>query len=91
MTCLYDNPAFLTFHLGSESAMTDHEKELLDEYKKREGVDQAAAAAGKQLGGGKAGGPDGSDVYENVLPKHGDALFHKMMSVISQNPGQILR
>ena len=34
---------------------------------------------------------DKSEIYENVLPKHGDALFHKMMSVISLNPGQILR
>lgn len=54
-------------------------------YKEREGE---VVAAGAAKGGG--GGAD-SDIYEKVLPKHGDALFHKFVSVIQENPGQVLR
>ena len=47
------------------------------------------AAAGAARGG--CGGGADADVYEKVLPKHGDALFHKFVSVIQENPGQVLR
>ena len=32
-----------------------------------------------------------ADVYEKSVPSHGDEYFHKFLSVIGQNPGQILR
>ena len=53
-------------------------------HQEREGE---VAAAGAARGGGGAD----ADVYEKVLPKHGDALFHKFVSVIQENPGQVLR
>ena len=31
------------------------------------------------------------DVYEKSIPSHGDEFFHKFVSVIGQNPGQVLR
>ena len=55
-------------------------------YQEREGE---VAAAGAARGG--CGGGNDADVYEKVLPKHGDALFHKFVSVIQENPGQVLR
>ena len=54
-------------------------------FKVREG--EVVAAGGAAKGGGGAD----ADVYEKVLPKHGDALFHKFVSVIQENPGQVLR
>ena len=58
-------------------------KALFVLYQEREG--EVVAAAGAAKGGG------GADVYEKVLPMHGDALFHKFVSVIQENPGQVLR
>ena len=55
-------------------------------FKEREG-EVVAAGAVKGSGGGGAD----ADIYEKVLPKHGDALFHKFVSVIQENPGQVLR
>ena len=52
-------------------------------YQEREGEVVAAAGAAKSGGG--------ADVYEKVLPHHGDALGHKFVSVIQDNPGQVLR
>ena len=31
------------------------------------------------------------DQYEKSVPSHGDEYFHKFVSVIGENPGQILR
>jgi len=75
-------------YLGSANVMTDHEQKLLDEYKKN---DSLGVLQVKGEGNPKTGGDKSEDVYENVLPKHGDALFHRIMSVINLNPGQILR
>jgi hypothetical protein len=33
----------------------------------------------------------GTDVYEKTLPKHGDRWFHKFVSVVQKNPGQVIR
>jgi len=71
-------------HQNSESSMTAHERKLLEDYKKSESGKEDCTSGG-------SGGGGSTDVYENVLPKHGDALFHRMMTVINQNPGQILR
>lgn len=51
----------------------------------------AAAGAAAGAGAGRGGGGADADGYEKVLPKHGDALFHKFVSVIQENPGQVLR
>lgn len=69
-----------------EHALTDHERELLLEYKMKESKLSDEKAIGGAVGGGKD-----ADGYEKVLPKHGDAFFHKMKTVIEENPGQVLR
>ena len=71
---------------ASEHALTDHERELLLEYKMKE----SKLSDEKVVAGASGGGKD-ADGYEKVLPKHGDAFFHKMKTVIEENPGQVLR
>ena len=63
--------------------MTDKELELINQYKAKEAVEAV------QNGGKTAGG--GGDQYERGVPCHGDEYFHKFVSVIRLNPGQILR
>jgi len=45
----------------------------------------------KQVNKDLEGGKGGEDVYEKVLPRHGDEYSHKFISTIQRNPGQILR
>merc|ERR1711892_45395 len=70
-----------------EEAMTqkasEHEMSLLMEYKAKEAIEHV-------VGAGK-GSKTGSDTYEKSVPSHGDEFFHKFISVIQNNPGQILR
>jgi len=63
--------------------ISEHEMSLLMEYKAKEALDHVVETSGKN----KAGG----DSYEKTLPSHGDDFFHKFISVIQNNPGQILR
>jgi hypothetical protein len=68
------------------AALTEHERQLLLDYKDKEAHEaKKCTVEGKSSGGGEV------DAYEKVLPKHGDALFHKFVSVIQENPGQVLR
>ena len=71
---------------STDEVLSDRERQLLVEYQKQERIsdEKVNNANDKSV----ASGDDG---YEKVLPKHGDALFHKMLSVIKRNPGQILR
>jgi len=61
----------------------DHEMSLLNEYKAKEALDHV-------VDGGK-GSKAVSDTYEKVVPSHGDEYFHKFITVIQNNPGQVLR
>ncbi len=58
-----------------ENFLSEHEKKLLSEYKQVRSEDAS-------------GDKDG---YEKVAPRHGDVAFHKFLSVIQKNPGQVLR
>lgn len=57
----------------------------------------AAGGSAAELGGGRRGGGGGGaavedeEKYEKGVPAHGDVTFHNFVSVIQQNPGQILR
>lgn len=62
----------------------DHATNLLLEYKAKEALDQITQPAKKT-------GNNGSDLYEKSVPKHGDTYLHKMICVLQDNPGQILR
>ena len=61
--------------------LSDHERQLLLEYKTKEAVEDEDVPP--------KGGSDAC--YEKVAPKHGDVGFHKFLSVIQKNPGQVLR
>eukprot|EP00092_Neocalanus_flemingeri_P022608 GFUD01024521.1.p1 GENE.GFUD01024521.1~~GFUD01024521.1.p1 ORF type:complete len:440 (-),score=140.18 GFUD01024521.1:448-1767(-) len=64
--------------------MSEHEMSLLMEYKAKEALDHVVESSGK-------GGNTGGDTYEKTVPSHGDEFFHKFISIIQNNPGQILR
>jgi len=66
--------------------MSEHEMSLLMEYKAKEALDHVVDSGSKS---GKTAG--GGDTYEKTIPSHGDEFFHKFITVIQNNPGQILR
>lgn len=68
-------------------ALSEHERQLLLEYKAKEAVEGVVAEGGGT--GGKAEAD--RDMYEQEMPSHGDEYFHKLVTVIQNNPGQILR
>jgi len=66
----------------SPPPLSEHERQLLLEYKAKEAVEGVT---------GEAGGKAEADTYEQERPSHGDEYFHKLVTVIQNNPGQILR
>lgn len=69
--------------------LSDHERQLLLEYKTKEAVDEMDH---EETGAKRKGGKNSSsESYEKVAPRHGDVGFHKFLSVIQRNPGQVLR
>ncbi|XP_017494566.1 PREDICTED: programmed cell death protein 2-like [Rhagoletis zephyria] len=72
----------------------DHIRDLYQEYKRQ---DEAAnspnglGACGGASGEGLGAAGDEKEVYEKTLPAHGDIIFHRFVSTIQQNPGQIIR
>lgn len=50
-----------------------------------------SAAAELGVAGRRGGGGEDEERYEKGVPAHGDVTFHHFVSVIQQNPGQILR
>ncbi len=62
---------------------SEHETRLAEEYK----VSSAAAMVEELRGNDQT--EDGR--YEKSVPKHGDVLFHKFVSVLQRNPGQVIR
>lgn len=69
--------------------LTEHERQLLLEYKVKETEEQARKRPAEASKAVMVDG--GADGYEKVKPKHGDVAFHKYLSVINKNPGQVLR
>lgn len=73
-----------------EENITDHELKLINEYKARESINAVQSS-----GGGSKKSTNKSvcqdDQYEKSVPSHGDESFHKFLTVIGYNPGQILR
>jgi pre-rRNA-processing protein TSR4 len=65
--------------------ISEHEMSLLMEYKAKEALDHVVESGKASKTGG------GGDTYEKTVPSHGDEFFHKFISVIQNNPGQILR
>ena len=91
----------------SSPNLTENERQLLLEYKTKETTSAAAAAASSGLdlesvavsscsktkaaaAASKSHHAD-ADGYEKPMPKHGDTLWHKFVSIIQENPGQMLR
>jgi hypothetical protein len=70
------------FHEHGNIVLTDHERQLLQEYSLKEGLPDEA---------GSKAGSSSTDVYEKALPRHGDRWFHKFVSVVQKNPGQVIR
>jgi len=66
------------------SEVFDHEMCLLNEYKAKEALEHVVDGGGK-------GSKTGVDTYEKAIPSHGDEYFHKFISMIQSNPGQVLR
>lgn len=64
--------------------MSDHERDLLQDYSLKEDFLD-------DRGQKSQAGSSNTDVYEKAVPKHGDLWFHKFLSVIQKNPGQVVR
>ena len=75
--------------LEKEENITDHEMKLINEYKARESINAVQSSGGSSKKSNKSVSPD--DQYEKSVPSHGDESFHKFLTVIGYNPGQILR
>lgn len=80
---------------SQQKDLSDHERQLLLEYKTKEALDESAEKSAASKKGGKqvqtsSAGPQ-TDSYEKVKPRHGDMGFHKFLSVIQKNPGHVLR
>lgn len=80
---------------SSSPMITEHVRELLQEYQKHEEV---KTSPDSPMGHGAAGGggaqqpvPMEQELYEKAIPIHGDLMFHNFMSKLQENPGQILR
>ena len=73
----------------NEQDLSEHERQLLLEYKTREAVeDMKENKQRKQQPSSQA---PGDGFYEKVAPRHGDLGFHQFLSVIQKNPGHVLR
>ena len=78
--------------------MSEHERQLLLEYKTKEALEEESSKTPKnRQSQGKVAVPVSqsskplTDSYEKVAPRHGDMGFHKFLSVIQKNPGHVLR
>lgn len=76
--------------------LTDHVRDLYQEYKKLEdslgSVSPMTPPTGSGLVGNGGGGIDGEgEMYEKGIPVHGDIMFHNFLSSIQANPGQLIR
>ena len=80
---------------SQQKDLSDHERQLLLEYKTKEALDESAEKSAASKKGGKqvqtSSAGSQTDSYEKVKPRHGDMGFHKFLSVIQKNPGHVLR
>lgn len=82
---------------SSSPVITEHVRELLQEYQRHEEVKTSPDSPMGGHGGAAAGGggaqpvPMEQELYEKAIPIHGDLMFHNFMSKLQENPGQILR
>lgn len=75
--------------ISQQKDLSDHERQLLLEYKTKEALEDSENSSRKNQG--KKQAQPQSDSYEKVAPRHGDMGFHKFLSVIQKNPGHVLR
>ena len=90
-------PIFLAVEeepIKSKDDLSEHERQLLVDYKSNEqsleGAVEKKGVGNKKSGGGSSQA-NNSDGYEKSAPRHGDIGFHKFVSMIKKNPGQVLR
>ena len=69
---------------GISKQMTEHEKKLLAEYERREGLVESMDS-GDDVKGWKG------EKYESEAVKHGDKAFHKFHKQLQSCPRQCLR
>ena len=77
--------------ISQQKDLSDHERQLLLEYKTKEALEDSENSRKKQGKKGAASTQSQSDSYEKVAPRHGDMGFHKFLSTIQKNPGHVLR
>lgn len=80
-------------------SVSEHVRDLLQEYQMKDdnirpSPDSPGNIAGGACGGVGVGFPDSNleqEKYEKGTPIHGDAMFHRFLTKINENPGQIIR
>ncbi|XP_055540972.1 programmed cell death protein 2-like [Wyeomyia smithii] len=70
--------------------VSDHVRQLLQEYQKHEEVKTSPDSPIGIASGGQPT-PMDQELYEKGIPMHGDLMFHNFMTTLQLNPGQILR
>lgn len=79
-------------HSTFSTNISEHVRDLLQEYQKDEGVRTSPDSPGNlAAGGGISDGGADQEFYEKENPAHGDLMFHNFLTRIQENPGQILR
>ncbi|XP_040581742.1 programmed cell death protein 2-like [Lepeophtheirus salmonis] len=75
-----------------EEVVSDHERRLLWEFRSKESMeDEEENKVLLNSGACSRGGGGEMDVYEKAVPRHGDIFYHKFLTVLQKNPGQVLR
>lgn len=65
-----------------------HVKELLQDYQQKNNISTELETADNEFG---AENRENLEKYEKANPAHGDKMFHRFLSKIQINPGQVLR
>ncbi|KFB37457.1 AGAP001972-PA-like protein [Anopheles sinensis] len=78
----------------SVPVMSDHVRELLEEYRRNDEVKTSPDSPSENVASGGKGPTKTNhdlELYEKGIPMHGDLMFHSFMCKLQENPGQILR
>ncbi|XP_055642383.1 programmed cell death protein 2-like isoform X2 [Toxorhynchites rutilus septentrionalis] len=77
---------------SSSPNISDHVRELLQEYQKKEEVKTSPdSPVGQGIASGGQPAIGEQELYEKDAIIHGDTMFHSFLTKLQKNPGQILR